>query len=228
MIVAIDGPAGSGKSTIARALARRLGLTYLDTGAMYRAVTLAAIEQGIPLESDERLGALARELELRFAEGPDGTSRVYIGDREVTEAIRDPLVSQKVSLVAAHQGVRQALTMRQRELAEGGDMVLEGRDIGTVVYPRAELKIYLTASPEVRAARRQKQLEEQGIHLSSRALQRELLLRDSRDAGRALAPLRKAEDAIEIDTTDLTVEEVLALICARADRPRSGVEGDRC
>lgn len=227
MIVAIDGPAGSGKSTIARALARRLGLTYLDTGAMYRVVTLLALEQDVPLESDSRLGCLAREMDVRFVDTPDETARVLVGDRDVTNAIRNPLVSQKVSLVAAHRQVRQALLRRQRQLAEQGDMVLEGRDIGTVVCPRAELKVYLTASAEVRATRRRQQLEEQGVCISQNALERELLLRDSRDSGRVLAPLRKARDAVEIDTSALTVDQVLDLIVEHAAANEPG-EGTPC
>ncbi|MHB8870677.1 MAG: (d)CMP kinase, partial [Thermoleophilia bacterium] len=161
MIIAIDGPAGSGKSTIAQAVAARLHLTYVDTGAMYRAVTLIALEKGIPLEDDDALGSLALDLDLHLRVAADGTSMVLIGDREITHDIRQQVVSRKVSFVAAHKKVRNALTVRQRRVADVGEAVLEGRDIGTVVCPGADVKIYLTASVEVRALRRKCQLEEQ-------------------------------------------------------------------
>lgn len=221
MIIAIDGPAGSGKSTIAQAVAARLGLTFLDTGAMYRAVTLLALEKGVSLDDDDALGALALDLDFEFTPGSSGDTRVRVDGRDVTEEIREPSVSQKVSFVAAHRKVRRALTMRQRKAAETGDLVLEGRDIGTVVCPLADVKIYLTASAEVRAERRRHQLEEQGICISTKTLQRELLLRDSHDSGRALAPLRKARDAIQVDTSEMSVEDVVeAIVAVAADIPR--------
>ncbi len=216
MIIAIDGPAGSGKSTIAQAVGERLGLTYVDTGAMYRAVTLLALEQGISLEDDDALGSLALELELEFSESAQGAPRVQVGGRDVTNALREPLVSQKVSYVAAHRKVREALKLRQRAMAEMGDVVLEGRDIGTVVCPRADLKVFLTASVGVRAIRRKRQLEEQGIVVSAKTLEREILLRDSHDSTRSIAPLKKPRDAVEIDTTDLSIEEVVERIEAEA------------
>jgi cytidylate kinase len=219
VIIAIDGPAGSGKSTIAQAVARRLGLTYLDTGAMYRAVTFLAMEQGVSLEDDDALGSIALEMDLQFREGTGGgPPRVLLGERDVTEAIREPSVSQKVSLVAAHKKVRHALTLRQRDMSVEGDMVLEGRDIGTVVCPNAALKVYLTASIGERARRRQQQLEEQGVHLSIRTLEREILLRDSHDSARVLAPLRMARDAIPVDTTTLSVQQVVEMIADKATR----------
>lgn len=216
MIIAIDGPAGSGKSTIAQAVAMRLGLTFLDTGAMYRAVTLLALEKGASLDDDDALGAIALDMDIEFSPSPSGLVRVRVDDRDITEQIREQAVSQKVSFVAAHRKVRHALTMRQRRAAETGDLVLEGRDIGTVVCPSADLKIYLTASVEVRAARRRQQLEDQGICISEKTLQRELLLRDSHDSGRALAPLKKARDAVEIDTSEMTVNQVVETIVTLA------------
>lgn len=224
MIIAIDGPAGSGKSTIAQGVARRLGLTYLDTGAMYRAVTLIAIERGLPLDDDGALGALAMQLQLRLDDASGEAPRVYVGDRDVSDDIRRPAVSQKVSLVSAHPNVRRALTVRQREIVERGDIVLEGRDTGTVVCPRADLKVYLTASVEERARRRQGQLQEQGVSITLLSLERELLLRDTHDAGRALAPLRKSRDAMEIDTTDLPAQMVIDRICDEALRRMDGVQ----
>lgn len=222
MIIAIDGPAGSGKSTIAQAVAARLGLTYVDTGAMYRSVTLVALESGVSLEDDDLLGALALDLDLRLRVSPDGAPAVYIGERDVTSAIREQVVSQKVSLVAAHKKVRNALTVRQRRMADAGDVVLEGRDIGTVVCPEADVKIYLTASVDVRALRRKLQLEEQGICISLKTLERELLLRDSHDSGRALAPLKKARGALEIDTSHLSIDEVVERIVGAASAVSAG------
>lgn len=222
MIIAIDGPAGSGKSTIAQAVAARLGLTYVDTGAMYRAVTLVALENGVSLEDDDALGALALDLDLLLRLSADGTPAVFIGARDVTQDIRQQIVSQKVSLVAAHKKVRSALTVRQRRMADTGDVVLEGRDIGTVVCPQADVKIYLTASVDVRALRRRRQLEEQGICISLKTLERELLLRDSHDSGRALAPLKKARDAVEIDTSHLGIDEVVDIIVAAAGVASAG------
>jgi cytidylate kinase len=224
VIIAIDGPAGAGKSTIAQEVARRLHLTYLDTGAMYRAVTFLALEQGASLENDDALGAIALDMDLHFRETADGP-HVVVGERDVTDDIRSPLVSQKVSLVAAHQKVRHALTLRQRRLAGEGDMVVEGRDIGTVVCPAAELKVYLTASVEERARRRQQQLEEQGVCIPLKTLERDILLRDSHDSGRSLAPLRRAKDALALDTTELKVEEVVQAIVEEAGRRENAGAG---
>jgi CMP/dCMP kinase len=218
MIIAIDGPAGSGKSTVAQGVARRLGLAYLDTGAMYRAVTLIALERSVSLEDDDALGAVAQQVPLHFEDGSRETPRVYVGGRDVSEAIRRPEVSRTVSQVSAHPTVRQALTVRQRELAADGDIVLEGRDTGTVVCPRADIKVFLTASVEERARRRGQQLQEQGVDVELRTLQRELVLRDDYDSGRAIAPLQRASDALEIDTTALSADAVIDLICEVAAR----------
>jgi cytidylate kinase len=218
MIIAIDGPAGSGKSTIAQGVARRLGLSYLDTGAMYRTVTLLALERGMSLEDDDALGAVAEQMPLHFQDASRGAPPVYVGERNVSEAIRRPEVSRAVSQVAAHPNVRRALTLRQRELAAAGDIVLEGRDTGTVVCPSADIKVFLTASVEERAQRRALQLREQGVEVEPCSLERELLLRDGYDSGRALAPLQKAGDALQIDTTELSADVVIDLICEVAAR----------
>jgi 3-phosphoshikimate 1-carboxyvinyltransferase len=223
MIIAIDGPAGAGKSTIAMLVAARLGLTHLDTGAMYRAVTLSALEESLSLDDGPALGRLANRLDLSF--GPDagttgagGEPTIMVGDRDVTTAIRSPQVSAGVSQVAAHHEVRRALTATQQRLASGGGMVLEGRDIGTVVCPKADVKIFLTASVEERARRRQQQLAAQGVHQALDVLSDDLARRDLYDAGRAVAPLRKADDAVEVDTTHLTIDDVVAEIAALAGR----------
>jgi CMP/dCMP kinase len=196
MIVAIDGPAGSGKSTVARGLAQRLGFRYLDTGAMYRALTWLALEDGVDLEDGEALAALA--VANRIAVEGD---RVLVRGEDVTEAIRAPRIDRVVSMVARHPGVRSIMRERQRELAEVGDAVIEGRDIGTVVWPEAEVKVYLVADPTERARRRQADHPDIGAE----ALATDLRLRDERDA----AQMQAAPDAEQIDTTQLTVDEVL-------------------
>lgn len=196
MIVAIDGPAGSGKSTVARGLAERLGFHYLDTGAMYRALTWLALEDGVDLDDGPALEALALAHPVTFEAG-----RVLVRSVDVTEAIREPRIDRVVSSVARHPAVRTVMKDRQRELAETGDAVIEGRDIGTVVCPEAEVKVYLVADPGERARRRQADRPEIGAE----ALATDLRLRDERDA----AQMRAAPDAEEIDTTELTVEEVL-------------------
>jgi cytidylate kinase len=200
MIVAIDGPAGAGKSTVARRLAARLAFRYLDTGAMYRALTHLALEQNVPLEDGPALAALARENQVTF----DEEGGVAIGGRDVTEAIREARIDRVVSTVARHPEVREVMRDRQRELAAEGDAVIEGRDIGTVVAPDAEVKVYLVADHAVRASRRQHERPEIGAD----ALATDLRLRDESDAAR----MQPAKDAIEIDTTDLDVDDVVAQI----------------
>jgi CMP/dCMP kinase len=197
MIVAIDGPAGAGKSTVARRLAERLGFRYLDTGAMYRAVTWLAVERSVELEDGQLLGRLAEDNPVELDE--DGS--VTIAGHDVTEGIRQAEIDRLVPIVARHPEVRSIMRRRQRELAELGNAVIEGRDIGTVVAPDADLKIYLNADPEVRAKRRQ--LERPDI--GGDALATDLRLRDESDAAR----MQPAEDAERIDTTELDVEDVV-------------------
>jgi cytidylate kinase len=204
MIVAIDGPAGAGKSTVARALAAELGFAYLDSGAMYRCVALAARERGRPAAE------VAREVAIEVGE------RVRLDGRDVTDAIRAPEVSEDASRVAADPDVRAAMVARQREAMEGGDYVAEGRDIGTVVAPDAEVKVFLTADPRERARRR---AEELGVDVD--VVLAEQALRDERDRTRDHSPLAPAPGAIELDTTGLTVEQAVERIAALA-RERRG------
>lgn len=209
MVVAIDGPAGAGKSTISRLLAGRYGWTYLDTGAMYRTLALLAAEQGIHPSDGQDLGLLARNMEMSFAPGPEGAPRVFAGCREVTGEIRSPEVSRNVSQVSAHGAVREAMVQKQRQLMAAGNVVADGRDIGTVVCPGAEVKIFLTATNSERARRRRLELEGKGIHVPQQKMESEIAARDEYDSGRAVAPLKEAADAVIVDTTDMSIEQVV-------------------
>jgi CMP/dCMP kinase len=200
MIVAIDGPAGAGKSTVARALAERLGFRYLDTGAMYRAVTWLAMQRGVDLGAAEALADLARSEPVTF----DEADRVWIAGTDVTSSIRGTRIDRMVPVVARHPPVREVMRDRQRQLGREGNVVIEGRDIGTVVAPTAEVKVYLTADRNERARRRS--AERPGI--GADALATDLRLRDESDAAR----MQPAEDAQQIDTTDLDVEDVVSRI----------------
>jgi cytidylate kinase len=187
-------------------------MRYLDTGAMYRAITLLALEAGLVPDRIPGAAALAEAAQLRFEARADDLTRVFVGDREISQEIRGPLVSKHVSAVSADPGVRRVLTQRQREQAKQGDVVLEGRDMGTVVVPEAEVKIFLTASVEERARRRREQLDQQGVKVSLDQLVADISTRDSLDSQREVAPLRKAEDALEIDTTALDIAQVIARV----------------
>jgi cytidylate kinase len=204
--IAIDGPSGSGKTTTARLVAKKLGLRHVDTGAMYRAATLVALDRGVDLGDGERLGALADALEI-FVETDDaGEPRIRIGDRDLTQAVRSPEITAAVSAVSAHRSVRAAMVRRQRTLAEAGGVILEGRDIGSVVLPGADVKIYLDASVRVRAERRHAELTRAGVTASIDDVARDLERRDSLDASREASPLVRPVGAWLVDTSNATIE----------------------
>jgi len=210
-IITIDGPAGSGKSTTAKLVAERLGFTYLDTGAMYRAVAWLALERGVNLEDSDAIAGMAEQMVIDM-ETSSHQSRVWVDGREITEDIRQPVINKNVSKVAALAGVRAVLVRLQKKIAENKNAVVEGRDIGTVVFPDAALKFFLVASPEARAHRRQLEQQARGIQSSFDDVLLELKKRDQMDSSRTVAPLQKAVDAIEIDTTDLTIEAQVSKI----------------
>ena len=212
-VIAIDGPAASGKGTVAARVARELGFHLLDSGALYRLVALAALRRGIDFDDAPRLGAIAGSLDVRFE--PD---RVVLDGDDVTAAIRDEAVSEGASRVAVHPAVRAALLERQRAFRRPPGLVADGRDMGTVVFPDASTKVFVTASPEARAGRRHKQLIEKGLSVNIESLLHEIRMRDARDGQRAAAPLRPASDAAVLDTTDLTIDAAVAFVLQRFRR----------
>jgi cytidylate kinase len=214
MVVAIDGPAGAGKSTVARAVATELGWRYVDTGAMYRALTLAMLDRGLSPDDRDSLAELARSLDLQV----DGTS-VRLSGEDVSGRIRSPEVTAAVSRVAAEPFVRTAMVERQRALADGHDVVMEGRDIGTVVAPDAPVKVFLTASLGERAARRARELGDAAGKVGE--IQRSIASRDSADEARSVSPLEPADDAVVIDTTDKSVREITAQIVDLVEKART-------
>jgi cytidylate kinase len=213
--IAIDGPAASGKSTTAKLVAHKLGYLHIDTGAMYRAVTLKALDEKIDLSDKKKIVHLAQTSTIRL-EVTDGATKVFLDGIEVTKRIRTPLVSRSVSTVSSYVGVRDVMVQEQQKMAAAGGVVLEGRDIGTVVLPDAELKIFLTASVEERARRRKKDLALVGIIANQDDIVIEIETRDQKDSTREASPLRKAPDAIELDTSSLTIEEQVDVILRRA------------
>jgi cytidylate kinase len=219
-IVAIDGPAGSGKSTSAKLTAQHLGFLYIDTGAMYRAITYLALKKGIEDTSAIVKLAESTDLVLKYV---DGRTEVYADGENLTAHIRSLEINQKVSDISKIEGVRKALVAKQQKMgAEANGVVMEGRDIGTVVFPGADLKIYLTASIEQRSIRRAKEYEQSGTVVSIEEIEKNLLLRDKIDSGREHSPLTKAADAVEIDTSKYTIEEqvnvILDHVKERADK----------
>ena len=214
-MVAIDGPAGAGKSTVARAVAERLGFAYLDTGAMYRALTWLALERGIDPTDGEALAALARHEEIELRPGAAGLE-VSIAGHDVTSAIRAPAIGDHVSAVAVHAGVREAMVAAQRRITATGSWVVDGRDVGTTVRPDADLKIFLTADLEVRAGRRHAELRDASDPRDLAEVRDDLARRDRWDRTRDESPLRPAEDAVVVDTSAMAVDEVVAEVTRRA------------
>ncbi len=212
--MSIDGPAGSGKSTVARRLAERLGLHYLDTGAMYRAVAVAGMRAGADLDDDAAMSEVAATSRIEFEHdtGSMLPTRVLLDGDDVTREIRTPQADEAVSRVARLPGVRKVMVARQREMAARSDLVVEGRDIGTVVFPDADVKVYLTAAPEERAGRRHAELVERGEDIALDEVLAQMQSRDHADATRKDSPLTVAEDAHELDTTGLTIDEVVEAI----------------
>ncbi|MCL2756788.1 MAG: (d)CMP kinase [Coriobacteriia bacterium] len=227
MIIAIDGPAGSGKSTIAKLTAVRLGFAYLDTGAMYRAITIRALEDGLDPEDTQAAWAIveiaqAALISFGYTEGEALPTQVFIDGRDVTFEIRTPLADRYVSAVSALPAVRAALSKQQRRLGAERDTVMEGRDIGTVVFPHAELKVFLTASPQERARRRAQQNVKRGVDQTDEAvILAEIMRRDAYDSSREVAPLAMASDAILLDTTELTIDEVVDRIAVLVNEKRT-------
>lgn len=220
--VAIDGPAGAGKSTVAKTLAKKLDFIYVDTGAMYRAVTLAALRKGIDLKDHDCLTRLALDVSVALLPDGNGGLKVLLNGEDVSEDIRSQEVSKNVSLVAMVPGVRKRLVELQRAMAARGGVVMEGRDIGTVVLPDAPVKIFLTASHVERAKRRREELAAKGNLIDQEQMEKEILIRDQIDSTREADPLTQAEDAVIIDSTSFSVKEVVDMIMALVlaeDRP---------
>lgn len=213
--IAIDGPAASGKSTTAREVARQMDYLYIDTGAMYRAVTLLALREGISLEDSPALVGIAAKADISFQQTDNGL-RLYLNGEDVSEAIRTSDVTRNIKPIAANPEVRELLVEKQRRLGEQGGVVMDGRDIGTVVFPDAELKIYMEASVEARAERRLQELKRKEANASFEEIMRDLIARDESDMNRSAGPLRKADDAVLIDTTALTPAEQTAKIVSLA------------
>lgn len=214
--IAIDGPSGAGKSTVAKAVAQRMRAMYLDTGAMYRAVGLYMLQTGVPLDDARAIAAACPGVDVRVLYGADGQQRVYLGEEDVSEAIRTPEASLAASKVSTVPAVRERMVAMQRKIARGRAVVMDGRDIGTKVLPQATLKVFLTASSQVRARRRHRELVEKGAKESYEQVLAELIRRDETDMHRDASPLRKAEDAVEVDCSEMTLAQVVDAVVALA------------
>jgi CMP/dCMP kinase len=211
LVIAIDGPAASGKSTTAKLLAKRLGYLYVDTGAMYRAMTLKVLQQKIPLDQTDQIAVLAVQTEIRLRQDDDDL-RVFLDNHDVTRAIRSPAVTKSVSAVSMIPAVREVMVREQRLIGRPGGIVVEGRDIGTVVFPHADVKFYMVAKVEERARRRQQELRQQDIDITLDELVSDIIERDAKDTRRSVSPLRKAEDACVLDTSQMTIAEQVETI----------------
>ena len=209
--IAIDGPAAAGKSTVAKVVAKELSYVYIDTGAMYRTLTYAALEQKVDIENEEQLMEVVKNVNIEFQQG-ENTQLVFLNGQDVSEVIRTPDVTNRVSIVAKHRLVREEMVRRQQELAEKGGVVMDGRDIGTHVLPDAEVKIFMLASVEERAERRHLENLNKGFDSNLEQLKEEIAQRDKLDSEREVSPLKKADDALELDTTSLSIEEVVQKI----------------
>ncbi|MBE6470622.1 MAG: (d)CMP kinase [Coriobacteriaceae bacterium] len=221
MIIALDGPSGAGKSTIAKSIARKLGMSCLDTGAMYRSIAWWALEHGIALDDADALGAVARQKDISFEVEPGDPSpkKVLIDGIDVTSQIRTGEIDRSVSIVSSHVPVREALVEQQRRIGNAGDYVVEGRDIGTTVFPNAAVKVFMTASAEERARRRVRQNEKHGVgNVDYEQVLADIMRRDELDSSRDTSPLRPADDAVILDTSDLSIDEVVERICSLVQR----------
>ncbi|MDO4890015.1 MAG: (d)CMP kinase [Coriobacteriaceae bacterium] len=221
MIIALDGPSGAGKSTIAKSIARKLGMSCLDTGAMYRSIAWWALEHGIDLDDADALGAVARQKDISFEVEPGDPSpkKVLIDGIDVTSQIRTGEIDRSVSIVSSHVPVREALVEQQRRIGNAGDYVVEGRDIGTTVFPNAAVKVFMTASAEERARRRVRQNEKHGVgNVDYEQVLADIMRRDELDSSRDTSPLRPADDAVILDTSDLSIDEVVERICSLVQR----------
>ena len=207
--IAIDGPAGAGKSTLARQVARKLGFLYVDTGAIYRTVALKVVKSGVEPEDEARVAALLPELDIRMEYDKNGIQKMYLDQNDVSEEIREHYVSALASKVSAIPQVREFLLDFQRKQARENNVVMDGRDIGTVVLPNADVKIFLTAQPEARAKRRQLELKLRGDRADFQTILHDIIQRDEQDKNRSIAPLRQAEDAVLVDTSKLNLDESL-------------------
>ena len=215
--IAVDGPAGAGKSSLSKKLAEVYGLVYLDTGAIYRTVGLACYRRGVDRKDETAVSAVLPELDIRIRYNEEGQQRMILNGEDVSEAIRMPEISLCASEVSALPACRAYLLDMQRRFAREYNVILDGRDIGTVVLPTADLKIYLTASSEARAKRRFLELQQKGVEANFEEVLRDIILRDEQDMNRAIAPLRQAEDAVLVDTSELNLQESLEALCALVD-----------
>ena len=214
MIIAVDGPAGAGKSTVAKLIAQKLGFLYIDTGAMYRALTLKVLEQKVNINELGRIIEMAKNTRIGLKNSPDGLLRVYLDGRDVSREIRQPVITQFVSDIAKIKEVREVMVELQRELAKKSDAILDGRDIGTVVFPNADKKFFIDANFSERVDRRFKELKGLGETITKESVDSDLANRDTIDTTRKVAPLKKAEDAIYIDTTNLSIDQVVEKMLA--------------